>query len=103
MATLKTLLTFMLLGALVGLLGASWLGPRWIAWNNTATLATTTQCNLPEVVERVTSELLYYQSLGAAVGAGAFLVLGAVVVRRRAVAHRAQPAPAARPPAQDSK
>lgn len=98
MATLKTLLTFMLVGALLGLLGASWVGPSFLAWNNTADLATTTQCNLPEVVERVTARLLYYQAVGAAVGAVAFLALGAVVVRRRAVARRT-PGPAAPPPA----
>ena len=35
MAAVKTLLTFVLLGAFLGLAGASWLGPKYLEWDNT--------------------------------------------------------------------
>jgi hypothetical protein len=84
MATLKTLLTFMLAGAFFGLAGASWLGPKWLQWDNTTRLAATqTMCDLPVVIESVTSELLRMQLLGTLGGALVFLVLGIFFVRAR--------------------
>jgi hypothetical protein len=76
MATLKTLLTFMLLGAFLGLAAASWLGPRFLEWYNTAPLGAQTVCDLPKVVQGITADLLRYQLIGTLTGTGLFLVLG---------------------------
>ena len=98
MARIKTLLTFMLGGAFLGLAGASWLGPKWLEWDNTTRLATSTQtmCNLPEIIRNTAAELLRYQVTGTLLGAGLFLVLGIafVVMRSR---RQASPPPAVPP------
>lgn len=72
----KTLLNFVLTGALLGALIASWVSPRFISWNNTTEFATRTDCNLPYVIDLVTSKLLTWQLVGAGIGAVVFLVLG---------------------------
>jgi hypothetical protein len=85
MAKLKTLLTFMLAGAFLGLAGASWLGPKWLEWDNTTRLASTqTVCNLPEIIRDVTAQLLQMQLIGTLVGAGVALVVGFLFLRARA-------------------
>ena len=85
MAILKTLLTFLLAGAFLGLATASYAGPRWLEWDNTATLAPTqTMCNLPDIIRLTAARLLHYQLVGTLAGASVFLVLGiAFVVMRR--------------------
>lgn len=81
MATLKTLLTFILLGAFLGLATASWLAPKWLEWDNTTRFqAAQTMCNLPEVIREISSSLLQYQLYGTLIGAGSFLLLGIVFV-----------------------
>jgi hypothetical protein len=77
MATLKTLLTFMLLGAFLGLATASWLAPKWLEWDNSPRYqAAQTLCNLPEIIRNITADLLHYQLVGTLAGTGTFLVLG---------------------------
>ncbi|MFY2556140.1 hypothetical protein ACN469_00695 [Corallococcus terminator] len=76
MNTAKTLLNFVLAGALLGILVASWVGPSAIGWYNETPLATQTMCNLPQVIQKVSSDLLGWQSVGAGIGAAVFLVLG---------------------------
>jgi hypothetical protein len=107
MATLKTLLTFLLAGAFLGLASASWLGPKWIEWYNTPSFqATQTLCNLPEVIQGVTRQLLHYQLIGTLVGAGVALALGIAFVVARNKKQKAKkgtgtglpPAPLAPPP-----
>ena len=84
MAILKTLLTFLLAGAFLGLATASYLGPKWLEWDNTATLAPTqTMCNLPEIIRLTAGKLLHYQLMGTLVGAGAMLVLGIAFIAMR--------------------
>jgi hypothetical protein len=98
-ASLKTLLTFLLAGAFAGLATASWLGPKWLEWDNTTRIqATQTMCNLPEVIRNVTAELLAYQFTGTWVGAGAGLVLGLVFLVVRSRKQKASPPPVAPPP-----
>ncbi len=81
MATLKTLLTFMLLGAFLGLAMASWLAPKWLEWDNSPRYqAAQTLCNLPEIIRNITADLLHYQLIGTLAGTGLFLVLGIVFV-----------------------
>ncbi len=80
MATLKTLLTFMLAGAFLGLATASWIGPEFLTWYNTAPLGAQTVCDLPKVIQGITADLLRYQLIGTLVGTGVFLVLGILFV-----------------------
>ena len=103
MATLKTLLTFMLLGAFLGLATASWIGPQFLEWYNTAPLGAQTVCDLPKVVQGITADLLRYQLIGTLTGTGVFLVLGIFFVVWRSKRDKlarppstpAQPGPAA--------
>jgi len=84
MATLKTLLTFMLAGAFLGLAGASWLSPKYIEWDNTPRLTSAqTLCDLPAIVQDVTGQLLQMQLIGTLGGAVLFLVMGVFFVRAR--------------------
>ena len=96
MDKLKTVLTFMLAGAFLGNLVATFIAPSIIEWYNSTELATQTMCNLPEVVNKVTSKLIRAQFIGSGIGAVAFLVLGILFVRAQA---RKQPAPPPQPPA----
>lgn len=100
MATLKTLLTFILAGAFLGLATASWAGPHFLEWYNTAPLGAQTVCDLPKVVQSITADLLRYQLIGTLTGAGAFLVLGIFfVVSRSKKQKQTQPPPAPPQPA----
>ncbi|WP_224363474.1 hypothetical protein [Hyalangium versicolor] len=98
MATLKTLLTFMLAGAFIGNVVASFTAPYFMAWYNSTSLATETVCNLPEVVRTISSDLFRAQLIGSGIGAVAFLVLGILFVRARARKQRATPPPTAPTP-----
>ena len=98
-ATLKTLLTFILAGAFGGLATASWLGPKWLEWDNTTRIqATQTMCNLPEVVRSITAQLLGYQLTGTGVGAGAGLLLGIVFLVMRSKKQKTLQTPPPPPP-----
>ena len=46
MALLRTVLTLMLAGALLGGVIAGWMAPKYLEWNTTSPYATTTQCDL---------------------------------------------------------
>jgi hypothetical protein len=96
MATLKTLLTFLLAGAFLGLATASWAGPHFLTWYNTAPLGAQTVCDLPKVIQGVTADLLRYQLYGTLIGAGVFLILGVffVVTRSKKQKKAQQPPPA---------
>ena len=83
MALLKTLLTFVLVGALLGAVLGTWLGREYLAWNNEAPYAAQSQCDLPQVVRQVAADLIRTQLMGAAIGAGVFLVLGILYARAR--------------------
>jgi hypothetical protein len=98
MATLKTLLTFILAGAFLGLATASWAGPHFLTWYNTAPLGAQTVCDLPKVIQGVTSDLLRYQLIGTLSGAALFLVLGIVFVVARSKKQKQAQQPPATPP-----
>ncbi|NTX05352.1 hypothetical protein HUA74_27670 [Myxococcus sp. CA051A] len=96
----KTLLNFVLAGTLLGILVASWAGPHFIGWYNETPLATQTMCNLPQVVRNVSSDLLTWQTIGAGIGAAAFLALGILFTlrgNRKAREQEAQTPPPAAP------
>ena len=85
MAIVRTLLNFMIAGALLGLVVASWAYPRYASWNNSAPLSGSQVCDLPKVIAQVTTDLIQVQWMSAAVGAGLALVAGIVwtVLRRK--------------------
>ncbi len=99
MNTAKTLLNFVLAGALLGIVVASWMGPAFLGWYNETPFATQTVCNLPQVIRGTTSSLLTYQASGAGIGALVMLVLGVLFVRRanRKALERAGQTPPATP------
>jgi len=86
----KTLLNFVLAGALLGIVVASWLGPSFLGWYNETPYATQTMCNLPDVIRRTSASLLSYQATGAGIGGFVMLVLGILFVRRAGRRARAQ-------------
>ncbi len=91
MEKLKTVLTFMLGGAFLGNVVATFAAPRFMTWYNSTPLASQTMCNLPQVVQDVTSQLIRAQFIGSGIGAGVFLVLGIVFLRARAKRQQAVP------------
>jgi hypothetical protein len=98
MAKLKTVLTFMLAGALLGNLVATFAAPRFMEWYNSTPLASQTMCNLPQVVRDVTAQLIRAQLIGSGIGMAVFLVLGIVFVQARAKKQQATPPPVAPTP-----
>jgi len=97
MPKLKTVLTFMLAGAFLGNLVATFAAPRFMEWYNSTPLASQTMCNLPQVVHDVTSQLIRAQFIGSGIGAVLFLVLGIVYVQARAKKQQQAPTPPAAP------
>lgn len=93
MEKLKTVLTFMLGGAFLGNVVATFTAPRFMAWYNSTPLASQTMCNLPQVVQDVTSQLIQAQFIGSGIGAVLFLVLGILFVRARARKQKQQSTP----------
>jgi hypothetical protein len=91
MVKLKTVLTFMLAGALLGNLVATFVAPSFMEWYNSTPLASQTMCNLPQVVRDVTSQLIRTQFIGSGIGAVVFLVLGIVFLRAQAKRQKALP------------
>jgi gas vesicle protein len=103
---MKTVLIFLLLGALVGGAAASLIVPPTLSWyNETGFLSQKDQAgqvqamvNIPQVIRYATSRLIKGQLIGAAIGAAAFLVIGIFVAagsrKRRPAAAPATARPA---------
>jgi hypothetical protein len=98
MEKLKTVLTFMLGGAFLGNVVATFVAPRYIAWNNSAPLAKQQECDLELVVRTVASEVISAQLIGSGIGAVLFLVLGILFVQARTKKQKSTPPPAAPSP-----
>jgi hypothetical protein len=84
----KSLLVWVLVGALVGIAGASVFVPPMLSWYNEAGYLAqggqpTTVVKLPEVVRYATSRLIRGQAIGGGVGAVVFLAIGLAFRRRR--------------------
>jgi len=93
----KTVLVFVMVGAIVGAVAASFVVPPILSWyNEPGAIAPGRQietiCNLPEMIRYTTSRLLEGQLIGAALGALLFLYPGIATARRRGAA--AEPAAA---------
>jgi hypothetical protein len=96
---MKSLLIWVLLGALLGMIAASFIVPPMLSWYNEAGyLAKEGQpaamVNLPEVVKYATTRLIRGQFIGGGIGAALFFVLGLVFAGRGRKRPRAtEPAP----------
>ena len=95
----KTIGTFMLIGALVGGVIASFVVPPVLAWyNETGKISSASQvqtlCNLPELIRYTSSRLLRGQLIGAAIGALVFLYPGFLAARRAEAESAASSTPA---------
>jgi hypothetical protein len=93
----KTVSVYMMIGALLGVVVASFVVPPALAWYNKAGdiapgKQVETLCNLPELIRYTSSRLLRGQLIGAAVGAFLFLFPGVMAVRRRREAGGPSPA-----------
>ncbi len=90
MNSLKTVLVFMMMGALLGVVIASLIVPPILSWyNEPGAIAPgrpiETLCNLPELIRYTSTRLLRGQLIGAIVGALLFMIPGIMTARRRTV------------------
>lgn len=93
---IKTTLILILLGALLGIVVASFVVPPALSWyTEPGGLPEGAQIQaivkIPEVIRYSTSKLMYWQTVGAGVGAAIGLVLGIVVRAKRRTSSRAVP------------
>ena len=89
MSATRRILGFMLFGAILGLVVASFAVPPALGWyNSTGKIAganpVETLCNVPELIRYATTRLLEGQLIGAVAGAILFAVVGGVTRRRHA-------------------
>ena len=107
---MRTVVIFVLLGAIIGAVAASLVVPPTLTWYNEAGFLSQqgqaggqqvqALVNIPQVIRYATSRLLKAQAIGAGLGAFTFLILGSYSASRSR--RRRTPAPAAtaaRPPA----
>lgn len=85
MAMVKTLVSWISAGALIGLFAASVIGPKWLGWyNSPGSVSQGALCDCVKKTDEVSSALLTMQVEGAAAGGIALLIIGVVVeVRKR--------------------
>ncbi len=99
---MKGILIWILLGALLGIVAASFIVPPMLSWYNEAGYLAkggqpAAMVNLPEVVRYATTRLMRGQAIGGLTGAAVFFVLGLSFGGRR---KRRAGDPAAAAPAQ---
>ena len=97
---MKSILIWVLLGALLGIVAASFIVPPMLSWYNEAGYLSkngqpAAMVNLPDVVRYTTSRLIRGQLIGGGIGAVLFFVLGLAFGGRgrKRGANAAQPAP----------
>src|SRR5437763_10944065 len=81
-------LVFMMVGAIVGAVAASFIVPPVLGWYNEPGAISPgkqveTLCNIPELIRYTSSRLLRGQLIGAAIGALVFLFPGILSARRQ--------------------
>ena len=92
MASVKTVVLFLLLGAVLGVVVADFVAPAIIAWDHTPRSGQAL-CNCSEIAHSVSMELIKWQAICAAIGGLGLGVLGVLFeVRQR---KKAAPAAAA--------
>ena len=85
---MKTVLVYMMIGALLGVVAASFIVPPVLAWyNKTGDISPNhpveTLCDLPELIRYTSSRILRGQLIGAGIGAFIFIFPGVTSARRR--------------------
>jgi hypothetical protein len=98
MHVVKTVLIFVLFGALLGVAGASFVVPPALSWYSApGALQKSGQVqaivNIPEVIRYTTDRLIKSQAVGAGLGAVVGLVIGALSASRGRRRAAAAPAP----------
>lgn len=98
---MKSLLIWILAGAVLGGIAASFIVPPMLSWYNEAGYLSqggqpAAMVNLPQVVRYATSRLIRGQAIGAGIGAIVFFALGLAVGGRSRRQTDAPPAPAQR-------
>jgi hypothetical protein len=100
---MKTAVILMLVGALIGVVAASFIVPPALAWYTApgglpqgAQIQAVVQ--IPEVIRYATTKLLHGQLIGAAIGAATGLIAGLFVVMRPRRVTITSPAPPPHPP-----
>ena len=96
---LRRLISWVLAGALFGLVVSSLLAPRYYAWYNAPAVGNAL-CDCVTVTQQVAAQMIKAQMIGSAVGAVLFLVLGIFWERWRSTKNTpsAGVSPAAPPP-----
>jgi len=89
--SVKTVLVFMMMGAIVGAVAASFIVPPILGWYNepgsiSPGKQVETLCNLPELIRYTSSRLMRGQLIGAGIGALLFMFPGISLARRRSAA-----------------
>lgn len=84
---MRTVVVFMLVGAVLGAVVASFVVPPVLAWYNAPGSISPgkqveTLCNLPDLIRYTSKRLLLGQAIGAATGAIVFLFPGLAFSRR---------------------
>ena len=98
---MKSIVIWVLAGALLGGIAASFIVPPMLSWYNEAGYLSQggqpqAMVNLPQVVRYSTSRLIRGQAIGAGIGAVVFFVLGLALGGRSRRRVSASPAPAPR-------
>ena len=88
MSAVRRVLVFMMVGAIVGAVAASFIVPPVLGWYNEPGAISPgkqveTLCNVPELIRYTSSRLLRGQLIGAAIGALVFLFPGILSPRRQ--------------------
>ncbi len=68
MARLRRVFNFVVFGALVGVVATSWLGPKYLAWDNSPTFGKAL-CDCAEVTRQTATKLMGFQMTGLGAGA----------------------------------
>ena len=83
MAQVRAVLMFIVALAFVSVLLVSWVGPRYISWDNTPGSGTAAMCLCSAQALYGAQRMISYQMYGAAVGGALGLILGIVFVVAR--------------------
>ena len=75
MASVKTVVLFLLVGAVLGVVVMDFIAPAAIAWDHTPRSGQAL-CNCGELAHSVATELIKWQAIGAAIGGIGLMVLG---------------------------
>jgi hypothetical protein len=95
MAFLRFLLTFIVGGALVGVLAVTVAFPRYMAWDNTPSMGKAL-CDCGETTRQTANKLINAQMTGCAAGAGVGALAGVLLAfgrrKKKAALNAASPA-----------